>query len=150
MKSRRKAMKSLVGEKVVKISDYRAMRNGRSSRRLAVVTDKKELAEGLTEELRSKAEVLVFDSRFALEQALKGGEWDGVVLDERVLRDEASSLCEKIKKNSKLEDVFVVILSELTDKEVVRIGYEKGCDEWITKAQDVTHLARLLSHHLNG
>jgi DNA-binding response OmpR family regulator len=71
-------------------------------------------------------------------------------LDERVLQEEASTLCEKIKKNSKLEDVFVVILSEVTDKEAVRIGYEKGCDEWITKAQDVTHLARLLSHHLNG
>lgn len=149
MKSRRKALKSLIGEKIVSIADYRSMRNGKTARRLGVVTDNKALAEGLAEQLKLKAEVVTFDSRFALEQSLKSGEWDGVVLDERMLRDEAQGLCEKIKKNQKLEDVFVVILSEKSDKDTVRVGYEKGCDEWITKADDVTHLARLLSHHLN-
>lgn len=150
MKSRRKALKSLISEKIVNISDFRSMRNGRQARRLAVVSDNKVLCDGLTEQLKGQAEVVTFDSRFSLEQGLKNGEWDGVLLDQRSLKDDALSLCEKLKKNSKLEDLFVVIVSDKNDKDIVRTGYEKGCDEWITRADDVSHLARLLSHHLTG
>lgn len=150
MKSRRKALRSLISEKIVNIADFRSMRNGRQSRRLAVVSENKELCAGLSEQLKSHAEVVPFDSRFSLEQGLKSGEWDGVLLDQRTLKDDALSLCEKLKKSSKLEDLFVVIISDTNDKTVVRSGYEKGCDEWISRAEDVPHLARLLSHHLSN
>lgn len=150
MKSRRKAIKSLISEKIVNISDYRSIRNGRQSRRLAVVSDNKAMCEGLAEQLKANADVVVFENRFALEQGLKSGEWDGVLLDQRTLRDDALSLCEKLKKNSKQEELFVVIVSNVNDKDTVRAGYEKGCDEWISRADDVTHLTRLLTHHLSA
>lgn len=149
MKSRRKAIRTLAQEKIVNIGDYRNLRNGRSARRLAVVTTDKPMADGLKEQLASQAEIVVFDSRFSLEQALKTGEWDGVLLDERTLHEDTLSLCEKIKKNSKSEELFVVILSDNSSKDLVRQGYEKGCDEWITKTDDVPHLARLLVHHIS-
>jgi DNA-binding response OmpR family regulator len=150
MKSKRKALKNLTQEKIVNIGDYRDLRNGRSVRRLAVVTTDQDMIERLQPELQTQAEISVFDGRFSLEQALKTGEWDGVLLDERTLHEDALSLCEKIKKQTRAEELFVVILSDQSTKDLVRAGYEKGCDEWITRVDDVPHLARLLSHHLVG
>ena len=150
MKSRRKALKTLTSEKVVNISDYRAIRNGRQNRKLAVVTSEKSLAEGLKEQLKSQVDLIVFENRFSLEQGLKGAEWDGTLLDQRTLKDDTMPLCEKLKRQSKADDMFVVIVSDKNDKDIVRQGYEKGCDEWITRADDIPHLARLLSHHLHS
>lgn len=150
MRSRRKALKSLIAEKIVNIGDYRTMRNGKQARRLAVVSDNKALCDGLIEQLKPQADVVAFDGRFSLEQGLKNSEWDGVLLDQRTLKDDTANLCEKIKKSSKSEEVFVVIVSDKNDKDIVRSGYEKGCDEWITRADDVSHLARLLTHHLGN
>lgn len=150
MKSRRKALRSLTQEKIVNIGDYRQIRQGRSIRRLAVVTGEKALFDSLVVQLQGQAELQYCDSRFSLEQSLKLGEWDGVVLDERLLHEDALSICEKLKKQTKIEDLFVVIISDQGAKELVRSGYERGCDEWITRPDDVTHLVKLLSHHLGG
>ncbi|MBN8555255.1 MAG: hypothetical protein J0L93_07415 [Deltaproteobacteria bacterium] len=150
MKSKRKALKNLTQEKVVNIGDYRNLRNGRSVRRLALVSTDQVIIEGLKNELQGHAEIYAFDSRFSLEQNLKNGEWDGVLLDERNLHEDAITLCEKIKKQIRSEELFVVILSNNSEKDAVRAGYEKGCDEWITRLEDVTHLSRLVSHHMNG
>jgi DNA-binding response OmpR family regulator len=150
MKSKRKALKSLIQSKVVDISDYRSMRLGKASRKLAIVSDQPEFAAGLKSQLEAQAEVQIFDGRFSLEQGLKSGEWDGIVLDHRSLKDDALTLCEKLKKNAKSDEMFVVIISENGDKDLVRTGYEKGCDEWITRLDDASHLSRLLMHHLAG
>ncbi len=150
MKSRRKALKSLISEKVVNIGDFRSLRNGRPSRRLAVVSESKALCDGLIEQLKAQADVVAFDGRFSLEQGLKSGEWDGVLLDQRTLKDDTFGLCEKIKRAQKSEEIFVVIISDKNDKDIIRQGYEKGCDEWISRADDVNHLARLLTHHLSN
>lgn len=147
MKSRRRALKSLSQEKVVDIADYRQLRVGKTSRRLAIVTNDTAIIEGLKAQIQD-AEVFAFDSRFSLEQALKSGEWDGVVLDQRDLGEDAVLICEKLKRQSKTEDLFVFILSNTETKELVREGFEKGCDEWIT-CIDPTHLARLIGHHLH-
>ncbi len=150
MKSRRKALKTLTQEKVVQISDYRNLKNGRSMRRLALVSSDKELAENLQKEFQDDdIEVHLFDSRFSLEQALKLGDWDGVLLDERNLRDDALSVCEKLKKTAKTDELIVMIISNNVSKDVIRQGYEKGCDEWITRLDDVNLLAKLLAHHLH-
>lgn len=149
MKSRRKALKSLTQEKVVNIADYRTIRNGRSLRKVAVVTNDQNLITELTAHLQNQAEIVGFDSRFSLEQGLKQGEWDGVLLDERLLQDDALTLCEKVKKQNKFEDLFVVIISDNSSKDLVRVSYEKGCDEWITRVDDANHLSRLLVHHLS-
>lgn len=150
MKSRRKALKSLTQEKIVSIGDYRKIRQGKSLRRLAVLTDQKDFFESLVQQLSSQAELVLCDSRFSLDQSLKLGEWDGVVLDERLLGQDVLAVCEKLKKQTKAEDLFVVIISDKASKDLVRLGYEKGCDEWITRTEDVAHFAKLLSHHLSG
>ncbi len=148
LKTKRKALKTLLQEKVVSIGEYRDLRSGRGARRIAVVSTDKEMCKGLTQYLEGKAEIVEFDSRFSLEQALKQGEWDGILLDERTLHEDTLSLCEKLKRQNKLDDIFVIILSGNSSKEIVRLGYEKGCDEWITRFDDVNHLARLLSQHM--
>ena len=152
MKSRRKALRSLTQEKVVSIGDYRKLRHGKTLKRVAFVTSDKALAEGIKAHFQtsSETEIHLFDGRFSLEQALKTGEWDGVLLDERAMREDAIALCEKLKRHSsKFEDLFVVILSDNADKELIRKGYESGCDEWISKMGDTTNLARLLEHHIS-
>ena len=148
-KTRRKALKSLLQEKVVNIADYRTLKTGRGPRRLALVTTDAVLASALEELLKSNVEVHKFDSRFSLEQGLKNSEWDGVILDERTLRDDTLSLCEKLKRQNKMEELVVLILSANVTKEVVKEGFEKGCDEWVTKFDDANYLARLVQQHLN-
>ncbi len=149
IKARRKAMRSLLQGKVVNISDYRTLRTGRGSRKIALVSDNKVLVAGLKESLKNDAEVVDFEGRFSLEQALKSGEWDGIVLDDRTLKDDTLVLCEKLKRHGKFEDVFLMIVSLNDSKDVVRLGYEKGCDEWVTKPDSVEHVSRLLSQHLS-
>lgn len=149
IKARRKAMRNLLQGKIVNISDYRSLRTGRSTRKIAVVSDDKILLSGLKEKLKDDAEVLDFDSRFSLEQALKSGDWDGIVLDDRTLKDDTLVLCEKLKRQGKFEDIFLMILSTNDSKDAVRVGYEKGCDEWVTKFENVEHVSRLLSQHLS-
>lgn len=149
LKARKKALKSLLQGKVVNISDYRSLRTGRSLRRIAMASTDKDLVQGMTDKLKEDAEVIVFDSRFSMEQALKTGDWDGIVLDERTLKDDTLTLCEKLKRQGRFEDVFLMILSANSEKDVVKQGYEKGCDEWVTKFDSVEHVVRLLSQHLS-
>lgn len=150
LKTRRKAMKSLLSGKVVSIGDYRSLRNGRGVRRIAMITNDQPMLEGVQEHLGDFVEVICFDSRFSFEQSLKQSEWDLVLLDERTLREDTFALCEKLKRQNKLEDLYVIILSSNVTKEVVRQGFEKGCDEWISKFDDPVHLARMLSLHISG
>lgn len=144
LKTRRKALKNLLSEKVVNIGDYRSLRSGRGLRKVAMVTTDEALIKALRAELGEAIELAAFDSRFSFEQSLKQNEWDVALLDERALRDDTLTLCEKIKRQNKLEDLFVIILSSNTSKEIVRQGFEKGCDEWVSKFDDTAHLARLL------
>lgn len=148
LKAKRKGLKNLLQEKVVNIGEYRSLKTGRGVRRIGLVSSDETMIEGLKNALQGQADVLAFASRFQLEQALKQGEWDGVLLDERALRDDTLALCEKLKRQNKLEDLFVIILSANSSKDLVRQGYEKGCDEWITRFDDVNHLARLLTQHM--
>ncbi|MDB5037326.1 MAG: hypothetical protein JWQ35_854 [Bacteriovoracaceae bacterium] len=150
LKTRRKALKTLLSEKVVSIGDYRNLRSGRSLRRVALVTTDQELIKVLSANLISQAEIIPFDSRFSFEQAIKQGDWDSALLDQRILKDDTLPLCEKLKRQNKLEDLYVIILATDSSKDAVRQGYEKGCDEWITRFDDLNHLARLLSQHIAG
>lgn len=144
LKTRRKALKSLLSEKVVSIGDYRSLRSGRGLRKVAIVSTDEIMVKNLRSELGVNVELSAFDSRFSFEQSLKQSEWDIALLDERSLRDDTLALCEKIKRQSKLDDLFVVILSTNNSKDLVRQGFEKGCDEWVSRLDDASHLARLL------
>lgn len=149
VKSKRKAIKDLALLKVVNISDYRELRQGKEQRSLALISDRSDLYEGLKAALPEFIEFERFDSRFSFEQALKAREWSGVLLDERSLKDDAIQLCEKIKRQNKMDDLVIFILSESADKDSVRKGLEKGCDEWVTKLDDHSGIIRLLSHHID-
>lgn len=152
VRSKRKAIKSLAQSKIVDISDYRKLQHGGNATKLAFVTEDKEMYDKLQESTKKGAQVELFDSRFSFEQTLKtknSGDWDAVILDERSLKEEALSLCEKLKRQSKLEDLVLLIVSDDSSKKKVREALEKGCDEWITRMDDVTGIRRLLEHHLN-
>jgi DNA-binding response OmpR family regulator len=149
VKSKKKALKSLTQSKVVSIGEYRNLRQGREAQCLAVVTKNQAFFDEVKKGLPSFLDVRHFDGRFSFEQALKSKEWDALILDERELKDEALGLCEKLKRQSHMDELLVVILSNDSSKDRVRQGLEKGCDEWVTKPEDVSSLVRLLDHHLN-
>ncbi len=149
MKSKKKALKSLTQSKVVSIGEYRSLRQGREAQSIAVITKEKAYFETIKAGLPSFLDVRHFDGRFAFEQALKSKEWDALIIDERELKDEALNLCEKLKRQNHMDELLVVMLSDDSSKDRVRAGLEKGCDEWLTKPEDVQGLVRLLDHHLN-
>jgi DNA-binding response OmpR family regulator len=150
VKSKTKAIRSLTQEKVVNIGDYRHLKTGQSLKKLAVLGKNKDLFEALKKDLDGIAELIHYDSPFSLEKASKAADWDGLLIDERELKDEAIPICEKLKKSSKFEDSFIVIISDDSAKDRVREGYEKGVDEWITRLESPDYLAKLLSHHLKN
>lgn len=150
VKSRKKAMKDLAQSKIVNIKDYRSLRQKRDARKVVVVSGNETLVEQMKNALPQGVELKHFENRFAFEQGNnKNADWDVLFLDERELEDEAIQLCEKIKRQSKMEDVVVFILSEKSDKEKVREGFEKGCDEWVTKLDDIESVVGLIDHHLD-
>lgn len=148
-KSKRKAIKDLAQSKVVNIGDYRELSRVKESQKLALISTDKSLGESLKTALAPKRELEVFDSRFSFEQKLKAQEWDAVLLDQRDMGDEALQLCEKLKRQGPLEDSIMMILSNSSEKDLVRRGLEKGCDEWVTRFDDPTHLTRLIDHYLS-
>lgn len=149
LKSKKKAMKSLTQSKVVDIADFRSLQTGKEPQKVALVSADKNYAEELRGVLPEGLALLAFDSRFSFEQALKSNDFDALILDERNLHDDALSLCEKLKRQNHMDELIVLILSEDKSKEKVREGLEKGCDEWVTRVDDYTALARLLDHHLS-
>lgn len=149
MKSKRKAIKDLTQSKIVNISDYRDLRTGRESRALAFVTEKPADFQTLNKDLPEGMQFEFFDSRFSFEQSMKNKEWAAVFLDERSLKDDALQICEKLKRQNKMEELIVFVLSNSGDKNLIRRGFEKGCDEWITKIDDSQGMIRLLGHHLD-
>ena len=150
MKSKLKAIKDLTQGKIVDIGQYRSLYQGQEGQRVAVVTQDATLFEALQNQLPKKLQVMQFDGRFSFEQTLKGTEeWDAVILDERELADEVLQLCEKLKRQGKMEDSVLIVLSASNDKERVRAGLEKGCDEWLSRPDDVNGLVRLLDHYLH-
>jgi DNA-binding response OmpR family regulator len=148
-KSKRKAIKDLAQSKVVNIGDFRELSKVKEAQRLALISKDKKLATELSSLLGSKRELEVFDGRFSFEQKLKGQEWDVVLLDQRDLGEEALSLCEKLKRQGPLEETVMFILSDSSEKDLVRRGLEKGCDEWVTRFQDADGLVKLIDHYLN-
>lgn len=146
--SKRKALKELTNSKVVNISDYRDLKQGREAQSLAFISKDENFFKELQEQLPSHVELVLFESRFAFEQALKSKEWDSVILDERSLSDEALQLCEKLKRQNQMEELILIIISEDSNKERVRKGLELGCDEWMTQVEPQA-LARILSLHLS-
>lgn len=149
LKSRRKALRNLLQEKVVNIGDYRDLRQGRAARKIGIFSADAKLIEAVKADLAQSADIQGFDGRFSLESALKSAEWDGFVLDDRDLKADTLALCEKIKKAPRAEEMFVVILSDQKNKDIIRQGFEKGCDEWVANTTDAGTLARLLLHHLS-
>jgi len=150
VKSKKKAIKDLTQSKVVNISDYRSLQKGQEGQKIALVSEDKALFEELKKLLPERIELKCLESRFALEQSLKNSEeWDAILLDERELKDEAISLCEKLKRQNKMEELVLFILSGTNEKDKVRAGLEKGCDEWISRPEDATGILRLLDHYLN-
>lgn len=145
--SKRKALKDLTQSKVVDIANYRDLKQGREAQLLALVSDDKDFIKEFKEQLPEDVECHAFETRFAFEQALKSKEWDSVILDERSLKDDALLVCEKIKRQNKMEELIIIIFSDEAAKERVRKGLEMGCDEWVTQAEP-KGLLRLISHHL--
>ena len=148
-KSRRKAMKTLTQSKIVDIADYRDLKQGKELLRIAVVSPNKEMLEGLKTEFQDAINLESFDSRFAFEQALKAKDFDAAILDETSLGDDALQLCERVKRQQKMEDLVIFILSNSNAKDKVRSGLEKGCDEWLSTPDDFSGVHRLLKHHLS-
>lgn len=148
VQSRRKALKDLSQSKVVNISDYRSLKQGREAYHLAFISEDAEFYKQFQEQLPEGIECHSFENRFAFEQAFKSREWDGVILDERSLKEEAMQVCEKLKRQERQEEMVIIIFSDDQSKEKARQGLEMGCDEWVTQAEP-QGLLRLLSHHLS-
>lgn len=149
VKSKKKALKSLTQSKVVSIGEYRSLRQGREAQSIAIVTSDQKFFDTMKASLPTFLEIKNFDGRFSFEQAVKSKEWDALILDEREMKDDALGLCEKLKRQAHMDELLVIIVSNDSSKDRVRAGLEKGCDEWVTKPEDVGGLVRLLDHHLN-
>lgn len=148
-KSKRKAIRDLAQSKVVDIANYRSLSRGREAQQLALISSDQAMISELKKLLEPNRELQVFDGRFSLEQAVKSTDFDAVIIDERLLQDEALQLCEKLKRQSQLEELVILILSESSDKERVRESLEKGCDEWVSRLDDLPGFVKLVDHYLS-
>jgi len=148
-KSKRKQIKDLAQSKIVDISNYRELSKGREAQKIAIITDDKALIDGLKESLGAGRELEIYEGRFPFEQKLKSTEWDAVLLDQRLLKDDTLLICEKMKRQNHMEEVVIIVLSDSADKELVREGLEKGCDEWLTRVEDTMGVVKLIDHYLS-
>lgn len=116
---------------------------------IALVGQSEELYEALKKALPEEVEFVLFDSRFSFEKAVKDKEWSAVLIDETSLKEDAVALCEKLKRQNRMEELVVIILSDAAPKDQVRQAFEKGADEWVGRLEDPNGIIRLLDHHVS-
>lgn len=114
---------------------------------ILVVDDERlnlKVAEAYLQRMSRDYKVILCQNPFEVEGIIVEYDIDIVLLDIIMPGMTGTEVIEQLRKNQKLNDVQIIILTSLTDPETFKVCFDMGADDYLKKPIDVTELqARL-------
>lgn len=104
-------------------------------KKILIIEDEKSLRESLADYLQEDGFEIdcVMDGESGLKLAQKG-KFDLVILDIILPKKDGFAVLEEIKKDKKIKDIPVVLLTNLESIEDIQKAFEKGATNYLVKA----------------
>ena len=120
-------------------------------KKIMVVDDDRDTRNLLNIFLRESGyDVLTAENGIKLVSAIQADKPDLVILDIMLQWISGYDLCRSIRNNPELSGVKIFFLSGKTEVNDIRLGYDVGCDEYMTKPCDLKTLKDKIERHIGG
>lgn len=120
--------------------------------KILVVDDERlnlKVAEAYLNRMSREFEVILCQNPLEVEKLVVDNDIDIVLLDIIMPIMNGTEVIEQLRKNHKLNDVQIIILTALTDAETFKVYFDKGADDYLSKPIDVTELQARLKAAIN-
>ena len=130
--------KKLASEKVVSLEDFRKLRKPMELLSILVVDDDEIMRNAMKRILEGEGyRIILAEDGMELSKVLERVRLDLILLDVNLPWVDGFELCQMIKGHHSLRNVPLILVSGRKSKEDVRLGFESGCDDYITKPFDI-------------
>ncbi len=135
----------LAQQKVVDLSSYRDLQVQKRAVHVLVVDDDEIMRNALKRILEIDGyQVRTAQDGMELSQTLESSRLDLILLDVNLPWVDGIELCQILKTSPAYRDVPLVMISAKTGEEDIKRAFKAGCDDYITKPFDVTHLSQVV------
>ena len=139
----------IVGKKVVSLADFRDLKQTVESRSILVVDDDEIMRSALKRILENEGyKVILAVDGLELSKILETTRLDLILLDVNLPWVDGYELCRLIKDHASLKDVPLVFVSARKSKEDIQLGFDAGCNDYVTKPFDIDHMTGVINKML--
>ncbi len=143
--------KRMVSKKIVSLNDFRELKKTVTTQTILVVDDDETMLSALKRVLEHENyRVLLAEDGIALSKILEATRFDLILLDINLPWIDGYELCRVIKSHYRLKNIPLVMVSARKTQEDIDKGYQSGCDDYVTKPFDVSHITATISKVLGA
>ena len=121
--------------------NYSTMRQDKPAR-ILFIDDEPIVRQTVERVLSSAYEVRTLPSSEKLDETLQPFRPDLIILDVRMPHEDGWHVCERLRREKRLDPVPIIFLSALGDEASVRKGFACGGDSYLPKPFDIRELSR--------
>jgi two-component system aerobic respiration control protein ArcA len=139
----------IVNKKVVSLADFRELRQKIDTRSILVVDDDEIMRSALKRILENEGyKVVLAVDGLELSKVLESTRLDMILLDVNLPWVDGYELCRLIKDHHALRDVPLVLVSARKSKEDIQLGFDAGCNDYVTKPFDIDYMTGVINKML--
>lgn len=139
----------IVNKKVVSLSDFRDLRSTLDTRTILVVDDDEIMRSALKRILENEGyKVMMAVDGLELSKILETTRLDMILLDVNLPWVDGYELCRLIKDHHALKDVPLVLVSARKSKQDIQLGFDAGCNDYVTKPFDIDYMTGVINKML--
>jgi two-component system aerobic respiration control protein ArcA len=141
--------KKVASKKVVSLDEFRDLKKNLENKTVLVVDDDEVMRNALKRILEAEEyKVLLAEDGVELSKILESSRLDLILLDVNLPWVDGFELCRIIKSHHGLNQIPVIMVSARNTEEDMEIGFDAGCDDYITKPFDVDKICGVISEKL--
>jgi len=139
----------IVNKKVVSLSDFRELRQRIETRSILVVDDDEIMRSALKRILENEGyKVIMAVDGLELSKVLETTRLDLILLDVNLPWVDGYELCRLIKDHHSLKEVPLVLVSARKSKQDIQLGFDAGCNDYVTKPFDIDYMTGVITKML--
>lgn len=136
----------IINKKVVSLSDFRELRSAIDTRSILVVDDDEIMRSALKRILENEGyKVVLAVDGLELSKILETARLDMILLDVNLPWVDGYELCRLIKDHHALKDVPLILVSARKSKQDIQLGFDAGCNDYVTKPFDVDYMTGIIN-----
>jgi CheY-like chemotaxis protein len=141
--------KKVASKKVVSLEEFRELKKNLENKTVLVVDDDEVMRNALKRILEAENyQVMLAEDGVELSKILESNRLDLILLDVNLPWVDGFELCRIIKSHHGLQKIPVIMVSARNTEEDVELGFDAGCDEYITKPFDVDRIMSVISEKI--